>query len=503
MLKAMGLLLCEHDLVIDVGANIGNHTLYLASVVGCDVIAFEPNPLLCAPLRETIRANALDKQVTLIQKGVGKDSSKGIFEQETPANLGGQSITLLSRQEEDYEKATIDITTLDSFNFKKVKAIKIDVEGMELDVLIGAKNLLELDQPALFIEAQTEEQFVLINKFLTKFNYIYWETFNATPTHSFLPRMMIDDTMLQKHCFKKGTLFYQQEKNIQRLKSELDEARKKYRSPNKHINDFKEKLIEANEKYRRVTQQYNDIKQSFTKEKHHIERILYHNTLTNEQLRLRLLRPYEASLMIQKVASTINYSPLFKNLETVNLDTVLCVGAGEVGFELAALCSNYDVSLFLCLDESPLVCQTFIQVLAGNGFDHEAECLVLSNGSLTERAEIEEKLKDLHNSIDLIYINSQSLLWRSSAFFPTITQYLAENAHVWMDDTIRQEEKDVCERWAADYGFELEYFPLEKGLGRLTRPTASSAPVALPQNVDEPHPERALGLDFSLPDDRD
>ncbi|MGE6606465.1 hypothetical protein ACQKE4_08070 [Halomonas sp. NPDC076908] len=80
-----------------------------------------------------------------------------------------------------------------------------------------------------------------------------------------------------------------------------------------------------------------------------------------------------------------------------------------------------------------------------------------------------------------------------------------------MDDTIRplcQEEKDICERWATDHGFELEYYPLEKGLGRLTRRDASYAalapkpPTMVAVSNDDVHPEHTLGLDFSLPEER-
>jgi hypothetical protein len=86
---------------------------------------------------------------------------------------------------------------------------------------------------------------------------------------------------------------------------------------------------------------------------------------------------------------------------------------------------------------------------------------------------------------------------------PALADKLSPHAEVWMDDTIRQEEKDICERWAKDHGFELEYFPLEKGLGRLTGSDAGAdSPAPMPRtavNIDEEkHPERALGLDFSL-----
>ncbi|MGP9535215.1 hypothetical protein ACT3RY_12370, partial [Halomonas sp. AOP42-E1-30] len=92
---------------------------------------------------------------------------------------------------------------------------------------------------------------------------------------------------------------------------------------------------------------------------------------------------------------------------------------------------------------------------------------------------------------------------------PALAGKLSSSAEVWMDDTIRQEEKDICEHWAANHGFELEYFPLEKGLGRLTRPGAQSvAPLPMSQaavavSADAAgHPERAIGLDFSLPEER-
>jgi len=74
-----------------------------------------------------------------------------------------------------------------------------------------------------------------------------------------------------------------------------------------------------------------------------------------------------------------------------------------------------------------------------------------------------------------------------------------------MDDTIRQEEREICERWAKDHGFELEYFPLEKGLGRLTRPGSTLVQPARMSRVtysNESLSEHALGLDFSLPEDR-
>jgi hypothetical protein len=115
-----------------------------------------------------------------------------------------------------------------------------------------------------------------------------------------------------------------------------------------------------------------------------------------------------------------------------------------------------------------------------------------------------ELLKDVE-SVDLLWVDGPpgaTCLFSRYPALPALANKLSPLAEVWLDDTIRQEEKDICERWAKDYGFDLEYYPLEKGLGRLTRATSSTAPIALPQAFDEPHPERALGLDFSVPGDK-
>ncbi|MCD6438396.1 MAG: class I SAM-dependent methyltransferase [Halomonas sp.] len=111
--------------------------------------------------------------------------------------------------------------------------------------------------------------------------------------------------------------------------------------------------------------------------------------------------------------------------------------------------------------------------------------------------------------VDLLWVDGPpgaTCLFSRYPALPALAGKLSVNAEVWMDDTIRQEEKDICERWAADHGFELEYFPLEKGLGRLTRYGAQVVPMqqtAVVMNIfDAAHPERALGLNFSLPEEQ-
>ncbi len=114
--------------------------------------------------------------------------------------------------------------------------------------------------------------------------------------------------------------------------------------------------------------------------------------------------------------------------------------------------------------------------------------------------------------VDLLWVDGPpgaTCLFSRYPALPALADRLSPAAEVWMDDTIRQEEKDICERWAKDHGFELEYYPLEKGLGRLTRPGVSydvalapRSPTASAASNDGVYPEHTLGLDFSLPEER-
>ncbi|WP_299585356.1 class I SAM-dependent methyltransferase [uncultured Microbulbifer sp.] len=83
-----------------------------------------------------------------------------------------------------------------------------------------------------------------------------------------------------------------------------------------------------------------------------------------------------------------------------------------------------------------------------------------------------KSLLDGIESADLLWVDGPpgaTCLYSRYPALPAMSDRLSAKAEVWMDDTIRQEEKDICERWGQDHGFDLEYHSLEKGLGRLTR----------------------------------
>lgn len=109
--------------------------------------------------------------------------------------------------------------------------------------------------------------------------------------------------------------------------------------------------------------------------------------------------------------------------------------------------------------------------------------------------------------IDLLVVDGppgNTCLYARYPALPAFFDHLAPNAEVWMDDTNRQEEKEISEAWAKRYSLDLEFVPLEKGLSCLKRhsPEPPSAfPVTANRFSNDDHPESSLGLDFSLSDD--
>lgn len=223
MLRDMGDRLSQGDLVLDIGANIGNHSLYLAAVVGCNVIAYEPNRHLAEALSKSAQLNRLTKKLSVHPLGVGAKPTRAHFVAEVTSNLGSQQLAL--------GDGDIKVVTLDAQGLvkKRANAIKIDVEGMELDVLQGAVRLIERDQPILYVECATEAEFRQLIRFMRKQNYHYWDTFNATATHLFLPDGLahMEDRGEQLRV-REALEAYRNHDELLKLRANLSELNTKY-----------------------------------------------------------------------------------------------------------------------------------------------------------------------------------------------------------------------------------------------------------------------------------
>ena len=137
--------------VIDIGANIGLHTLRSALLTGekGKVIAIEPSTWAINKLRQNLELNPdLNRIVEIRHHALGDKI-------ELLITLGFQSSYRLNGKNKIYSEV-IDVLTLDSIadqnSLKHVDFMKIDVDGHELHILRGAKNMLSLSKPVLVVE---------------------------------------------------------------------------------------------------------------------------------------------------------------------------------------------------------------------------------------------------------------------------------------------------------------------------------------------------------------
>lgn len=220
LLEDMGRRLSRESIVIDVGANIGNHTFYLANTIGCRVIAFEPNAELVEAMQMTVNHAGLQQLVTVYGYALGSHESTARFDKLLPENIGAQSLKV--------GEGSLQVYALDSIaGINKIDAIKIDVEGMELDVLEGARNYLKQYKPIIYIECISLERFREVTEFLAELGYEYAETFNATPTHLFLYQKSMSEQGLKLRLKQVENIYISRE-NAKSVK-QLNEYQEKYR----------------------------------------------------------------------------------------------------------------------------------------------------------------------------------------------------------------------------------------------------------------------------------
>jgi FkbM family methyltransferase len=131
------------DCIVDVGAHLGNHSIYWG-LAGRRVIAFEPNPPVNAVLQANVERNGLTSVVEVRKAALGREVSRGTAQQVDPANLGSVSINA--------GKGDLPIYPLDSIELVGLAVLKIDVERHEADVLAGAVQTLRRWRPYVVAE---------------------------------------------------------------------------------------------------------------------------------------------------------------------------------------------------------------------------------------------------------------------------------------------------------------------------------------------------------------
>lgn len=172
----------SEPIIFDIGANIGTFTTWMAKAFpNGKVYSFEPQRSVFQMLSGNAAINNLYNVYTH-NIALGKENKKIEFEEPNyfhKNDYGTFSLVENIISEKTKNKIVVEIKTLDSFleyfNIPKVHLLKIDAEGMDLDVLIGGVNTIKKNLPVIFIEHSDNRKSIIneIQDFLNKFEYSF------------------------------------------------------------------------------------------------------------------------------------------------------------------------------------------------------------------------------------------------------------------------------------------------------------------------------------------
>ncbi len=159
------------DVVYDIGANVGIHSLLFAKLVGPGgaVYAFEPLASNRQVLERVLALNGVTT-VAIVESAVGATAGEATFRIGKHPSQG----SLVGIGREDGRAERVSVTTLDdavSGGMAPPDFIKLDVEGAESQALAGATRVISAHQPTLAIDLHTPEEDVKVGALLKHHGY--------------------------------------------------------------------------------------------------------------------------------------------------------------------------------------------------------------------------------------------------------------------------------------------------------------------------------------------
>ncbi len=151
------------DIFLDIGANIGLHSIFAGNIVGQNghVYAFEPTPITFQRLTENIKLNKLEKIVTPVNKGISSEDGSLNLNYSEDGHDAWNSFTELQHINLS-NSVEVEVCSLDNIikhlnmDETKISLIKIDVEGWEMNVLKGADNFIKNNTHTAFLIEYTD-----------------------------------------------------------------------------------------------------------------------------------------------------------------------------------------------------------------------------------------------------------------------------------------------------------------------------------------------------------
>jgi FkbM family methyltransferase len=148
----------DSKVFFDIGSNVGNHALFFVKVLkAASVVVFEANPKTADLLKLNISLNNSSHTINQSYLSIGLGAKIGICTITYPQSNNIGASKLLPKDLSTSDQESIPIVPLDHLNIiTPPDFIKIDVEGMEMEVLLGARNLINTYRPIIFVEVDSK-----------------------------------------------------------------------------------------------------------------------------------------------------------------------------------------------------------------------------------------------------------------------------------------------------------------------------------------------------------
>jgi FkbM family methyltransferase len=146
----------EGDIVIEAGSNLGSETLLISKLIGKGhIYGFEPNPYTFERLKINVSINEL-RNVAVYDYAMGEKNGEISFNI-YPKGFCNPGMSSKYMETAASKKITVVQKTLDTFikenNISKVNFIKMDIQGAEMDMIMGSDDTISRFKPVIFTEA--------------------------------------------------------------------------------------------------------------------------------------------------------------------------------------------------------------------------------------------------------------------------------------------------------------------------------------------------------------
>jgi FkbM family methyltransferase len=171
---------------IDIGAHYGNHSIWFAKVCGLMTYSFEP--IMWRELTENMYANQ-PLGTPCIALPYGLSDRPGAIGRLKKAEGFKTTWALDPDSEGDFPILPLDACT-SAYGMRDIVMMKIDVDGMEVEVLNGAANTIQIHRPQMFVECHGDDRREKVDDIMTYLGYRKGKVFRprtGSPTFEWIP----------------------------------------------------------------------------------------------------------------------------------------------------------------------------------------------------------------------------------------------------------------------------------------------------------------------------